>query len=497
VTVEHGARRFAIVASVIAASALFIFYSSVVAVAYPQITGNLGASGDEGTWIIDAFLLSAVIAIPLAPWLQARLGRRRYATLATAGFAATTLFCGLATSPAMLIALRFAQGAFGGGLAPLAQAILRDTLPAKDLHRGQALFAVSVTFGGALAPYLGGLIADDLSWPWIFYAGVPVATAASVILARLLIDPGPPEPRPLDIVGLVLLVVALSSLLYLLVEGERWDWLDDGHNLVAAVLAIGGVVAFLLWSLKARWPIVDLRVMRRGNTAVACVLAAVFGFGLYGLFVLEPLSTQSVIGLTATLSGVLVTVQNLVQTALLIPITSLLAAKRVGPRLVLAVGFLAFAFANMTIAGATTTTADFGALLVPMVLGGIGPALIFAPLPAIAVEGLRGPHDVSTAAALFNLSRILGGSVGVALVQALVDRRYAFHEDVLAGAVTTRAPAVVAFLGAGHQSLERLSGIIVAQSNALADADGFRAIALVAACSVPFVLLLRTATYKN
>ena len=170
---EAGAGPALVIAAAILASMIFIFYSAVIAVALPQIAGNIGASQDEGVWILDAFLLSSVIAIPVAPWLQTRFGQRRIVLIALCGLGLSTLLCGLASSPVELIALRFAQGAFGGALAPLTQAIIRDSLPSAQLHFGQMLFGVSVGVGGSLAPYLGGLIADDLSWQSIFFSACP------------------------------------------------------------------------------------------------------------------------------------------------------------------------------------------------------------------------------------------------------------------------------------------------------------------------------------
>jgi DHA2 family multidrug resistance protein len=479
-----------VIAGAILASMLFIFYSAVIAVALPQISGNTGASADEGVWILDAFLLASVIAIPVAPWLQTRFGRRRIVLIALVGFGVSTLLCGLADSPAELMTLRFAQGAFGGLLAPLSQAILRDSLPSSQLHFGQMLFGISVGVGGSLAPYFGGLIADDLSWQSIFFVGIPPIAAATIVFALLLKDHAAQRRVPFDLVGLTLLVVFLSALLDVLVEGERWDWFDDVHNVEAAILAVTGCIAFIVWELRSAHPVVDLRVLQRGNVAAGSFLAAAFGFGLYGLYVIEPDSTQVTLGLTATLSGVLVMVQNLAGTAVMPPISSLLSQARVTPRTVLAAGFAVLGAGCFMIANATATTADFGTFIVPMLVAGIGSMLVFTPLPAVVIGGLRSPADVATAAAFFNVSRILGGALGIAMIGTVTDQRFAYHQSVLAASVTLARP-VVAAVAREPGKVMQLAGLVAAQSQALAEADAFRVIGVIAFLSLPFVLCLK------
>jgi MFS transporter, DHA2 family, multidrug resistance protein len=469
---------------------LFIFYSAVIAVALPQISGNTGASADEGVWILDAFLLASVIAIPVAPWLQTRFGRRRVVLTALAGFGVSTLLCGIAGSPAELITLRFAQGAFGGLLAPLSQAILRDSLPSTRMQFGQMLFGVSVGVGGSLAPYLGGLIADDLSWQSIFFVGIAPIVAATIVFALLLKEQAAPRKVPFDAVGVALLIVFLSALLDVLVEGERWDWFDDVHNVEAAIIAVAGCIAFVVWELRTAHPVVELRVLGQGNVATGSFLAAVFGFGLYGLYLIEPDSTQVTVGLTATLSGVLVMVQNLAGTAVMPPISSLLSKSLLTPRTVLAAGFAVLGAGCFMIANATATSADFGLFLVPMLVAGVGSMLVFTPLPAVVIGDLRSAAQIATAAAFFNVSRILGGSLGIAMIGSVTDRRFAFHQSVLAASVTLARPALAA-LAHGPGGVVQLAGLVSAQSQALAEADAFRVIGAIAFLSLPFVLLLK------
>ena len=269
----------------------------------------------------------------------------------------------------------------------------------------------------------------------------PIA-ASAILLAPILHDRILPKNVPLDVVGLLSLVAALSSLLYVLVEGERWDWFDDSLNVAAALVATVGFVVFVVWELRTPHPLVDLRVLKRGNVAAGSFLAGVFGFGLYGLFLIEPYSTQLTIGLTATLSGVLVMLQNLVGTAIMPPVSRLMARGVVSPRVVLGAGFGLMGIGCLMTAGVTTTATDFSTLVLPFLLTGVGIMLVMTPLPSIVIGGLHGPAEVTTAASFFNVVRILGGSVGIAMIQNVADIRFAFHQSALASTVTLARPSV-------------------------------------------------------
>ena len=299
-----------------------------------------------------------------------------------------------------------------------------------------------------------------------------------------------PQRVKLDVVGLTLLIVFLSSLLDVLVEGERWDWFDDVHIVEAAIVAALGFAAFVMWEMRSAQPIVNLRVLQRGNVAAGSFLAAVFGFGLYGLYVIEPESTQMTVGLTATLSGVLVMIQNLAGTAIMPPISSLLSNARVTPRIVLAAGFAVLAWGSFMIASVTATSADFGLYIIPMLVAGVGSMLVFTPLPAVVIGGLHARAEIATAAAFFNVSRILGGALGIAMIESLSDRRFAFHQSILAAGATLARPAFAA-ISVKPEALASIAALISGQSRALAEADAFRVIGMLALLSMPFVLCLK------
>ena len=236
--VEYGTRRTVIVAGVMMAALLQTLDATIVNVALPTIEGNIGASIDEGTWIITAYIIANVVAIPLAPFFLQRFGRRNYYAACVIGFTVASFLCGTASSLDQLVLYRVVQGAFGGGLVATGQSILRDTFPPEQLGVSQGIFALGAIMGPALGPPLGGLLVDNFNWNWVFDINIVPGVAAFIILAAVLRDPAPAQRHSLDLPGLVFLVVGIGSLQYVLSEGERWDWFADSTILAAAVVSL-------------------------------------------------------------------------------------------------------------------------------------------------------------------------------------------------------------------------------------------------------------------
>jgi MFS family permease len=226
--VEYGGRRTLIVAGVMMAALLQTLDATIVNVALPTIEGNIGASLDDGIWIITGYIISNVVAIPLAPFLLQRLGRRQYYATCIIGFTVASFLCGTASSLPVLVFYRVVQGAFGGGLIATSQIVLRDTLPPEKLGASSALFAIALTVGPALGPTIGGALTDNFSWQWIFDINILPGIAAATIVLTTLRNPTPARVLPLDAFGIALLAATLGSMQYVLDEGERNDWFDDG-----------------------------------------------------------------------------------------------------------------------------------------------------------------------------------------------------------------------------------------------------------------------------
>src|SRR5690348_9670659 len=243
---------------------------TIVNVSLPTIQGNLGATIDEATWVITAYVVANIVVIPITPWLQRRFGRKNYFLASIAGFTAASVLCGMATSLDSLILFRIVQGAFGGGLLSTSQMILRDTFGPKELGLSQSIFAFATVLGPSVGPTVGGLITDNMSWAWIFDVNIVPGAIAAALLWLYLRDNAKPVREPVDAVGLTLLVVTIGCLQYVLDQGQQYDWFSDGRIVAGSMFALAGAAAFAWWELSTPAPIVDLRVLRHRAVAVAC-----------------------------------------------------------------------------------------------------------------------------------------------------------------------------------------------------------------------------------
>ncbi|MBD5657586.1 MAG: DHA2 family efflux MFS transporter permease subunit, partial [Candidatus Eremiobacteraeota bacterium] len=342
---EQGLRRVMIVAAVMAAALMQTLDSTITNVALPTVQGSLGAGQDEGTWIVTAYTIAAIVIIPLTPWLQNRFGRKNYFVASIVGFTIASVACGAANNLTFLILARVVQGAFGGGLLATAQAILRDTFPPKQLGLSQGIFAIGAIMGPALGPPLGGLLVDNISWNWCFDINVIPGTFAAIVLLALLKDPTKASAGPIDLPGLAFLAGGLGTMQYVLTEGERNDWLSDSTILSCTIAMVVCLVAFVYWELfGTKNPVVDLRVLRNRSVATGSILALGLGAAIFGSTYTLPQFTQGPLGFTPTLSGALF-ILRAAPIALVTPILVRLTGK-VDPRYFLGSGFGLIAFGS-------------------------------------------------------------------------------------------------------------------------------------------------------
>ena len=287
--VEYGLRRYLVVGGVMLAALLQTVDLTIVNVALPTIQGNLGATVDEGTWVVTAYVIANVVVIPLAPWLQLRFGRKNYFLASIAGFTVASMLCGVATSLTGLILFRVLQGAFGGGLLATAQVVLRDTFPRAQMGMSQSIFALGTILGPSLGPTLGGILVDNLSWPWVFDVNLVPGILAFVILWRYMRDNAKPQPARVDVTGIGLLIGAVSCMQYVLDQGQRDDWFSDQSIQLCSLLALLATSAFVWWELRIAEPIVDLRVMRQPAVAAALLIAGAYAAVIFPSLLLLPL----------------------------------------------------------------------------------------------------------------------------------------------------------------------------------------------------------------
>jgi len=485
---ETGLRRVLIVAAVMAAALMQTLDSTITNVALPTIQGNLGASQEEGTWVVTAYTIAAIVIIPLTPWLQNRFGRRNYFVASIAGFTIASVICGSASSLTVLILARFVQGAFGGGLLATAQSILRDTFPPRQLGTSQGIFALGAIMGPALGPPLGGILVDNYSWNWVFDINIAPGIFAAVVLGLMLRDPEPGRGSPVDFVGLLLLAAGLGSMQYVLTEGELHYWFADPVVLFLTIVMVISLCAFVYWELAAtKTPIVDLRVLRNRSVAAGSILGLALGTAVFGTTYILPQFTQGPLGFTPTLSGLLFMLRAapiMVMTPLIVRFVG-----RIDPRIMLGAGFIFVSFGSWLQETVTNADANFWSFAPALIITGIGAALLFIPL-SIAVLGATTPQEGPKAAAFINLSLQLGGSVSVAALDVIIDRRWSFHSSVLGANATLHSPAVHLFLQHGGTT-GQLAELVNAQAAILAYADATMVIAVVCVLCTPLVLFMR------
>jgi DHA2 family multidrug resistance protein len=485
---EYGSRRALIVVGVMAAALMQTLDITITNVALPNIQGNLGASADEGTWVVTAYTIAAIIVIPITPWLQDRFGRRLYFATSIIGFTLASIVCGLSDTLPMLVVSRVVQGAFGGGILATAQAILRDTFPPRQLGASQAIFALGAILGPALGPPIGGWLVDNYNWNWVFFINIAPGTLSVILLLMFLRDPTEPRATNVDVVGLLLLAVTLSTMQFVLTEGERYYWFANNAIALATFFSISGLAGFIYWEVYvARSPIVDLTIFKNRSVASGFVLALALGAVVFGSTYVLPQLTQGPLGFTPTLSGLLF-ILRAVPIAVLTPVAARIAG-RIDTRWLLGAGFSLMAVGLWLQVGVTTSTAAFWSFAIPLATVGAASALLFVPL-SIAVLGNTTPSEGPKAAAMVNLGVQLGGSIAVALLDVVVDRRMSLHSQVLAAYENIRRLPVQQFLQHGG-TLVQLSNIVRSQSAVLAFADATFVMALVALFCVPLVLIMR------
>lgn len=485
--VEYGYRRTLVVMGVMLAALLMSIDATIVNVALPTIEGNLGASVDEGTWVLTAYVIANVVVIPLTPWLQLRFGRKPYFLASIVGFTVASLLCGIASSLSMLILFRLVQGAFGGGILATAQVVLRETFPPEQLGTSQAIYAMGVVLGPSVGPTLGGLITDNMTWRWVFDVNLVPGAIAVALLVRFLRPGNPGKGAPVDYVGVALLIVTVGSLQYVLDQGQHDDWFSSGLIVMFTASAVFGAVAFTWWELGHRAPIVDLRVLRHVAVAVAPLMAIANALTFYGGMLLLPQFTVGELGWTSTLAGFLVGSRGVPIWLVTFAIGRLANARKFDLRILIAAGLLLSGFASIWLSRTITTGSTTATFLDPWLLSGVGSALIYTPL-LLATQRAVAPAEASKAASFVTLFNQLGGSVGSATLVTLVDRRSQMHQTMLSDDATLGHPAVAAFLQ--QHPIGSLAAMIDAQAVTLSYADAFLVSGLLGIAFTPLVFFL-------
>ncbi len=403
--------------------------STIANVSLPTIAGNLGASTDQGTWVITSFAVSNGIGVPLSGWLMGRFGVVKTFVISVILFTIASFLCGIAWSLPSLILFRIFQGAVSGPMIPGSQALLISIFAPERRGTALGIWSITTLVAPILGPILGGIISDNIHWGWIFLINVPFGfLSAFLVWSNLAVRETATRKLPIDTVGLGLLVVWVGALQLMLDLGKDADWFASTHIIILAVVAAVGGVAWLIWELTEEHPIVDISLFKNRNfaigTLVLCLGYAVF----FANVLLLPLWLQTNIGYTATWAGLVAAPSGLIAVLVTPPAAQILG--RTDPRRIATVAFAAFAISYFMRANFTNDAA-FWDFVMPMLVQGIAMGTFFVTMVTISLDGIP-PHKIPAASGISNFSRIVAGSFAASITTTIWDSREALHQSRLA-----------------------------------------------------------------
>ncbi|MBE3134830.1 MAG: DHA2 family efflux MFS transporter permease subunit [Acidobacteria bacterium] len=493
-------------ASVMLGTFMVVLDTTVVNVSLPHIAGNLSASIEETTWALTMYLAANAIILPITGWLANYVGRKRLLLMAISGFTAASVLCGTAPSLPVLIFWRVVQGATGGVMQPLSQAIMLEAFPPRQRGEAMAFFGIGVVVAPILGPVLGGWLTDNLSWRWVFYLNIPFGTAALLLVWRNIHDPAYIRrgSARVDYWGIGLLALAVASLQIGLDQGQKEDWFSSTWITALLSIAAVGLVIFLIHAVRSRAPVVDLRVFRDRTYSAGVVLMTMQSFGLYGSLVLMPVLLQTLMGYPALQAGIAMAPRGL-GSLIITPLVGIALAKlTMDPRKIIAVGLGVNALSLFWLAG-LDLTAGYWDIFWPQFIQGVGLGMLFVPLATASMD--RIPREtMGNATSLFNFMRNIGGSIGIAVVQTVLARDRQAHTNVLGSHVTLYDPSAqqvlenlrAAFVARGSDVVTAASraqaavwGMVQKQAGMLAFLDTFVLLGVVFLAMMPLVILMK------
>ena len=478
-----------------AATFMNVLDTSIANVSLPAISGDLGVSSTQGTWVITSFAVANAIAVPLTGWLTQRFGQVRLFMASVLLFIISSWLCGLAPNMTMLIAFRALQGFVAGPMIPLSQTLLLSSYPKAKAGLAMAMWSMTTLVAPVMGPLLGGWITDNISWPWIFYINIPVGLLAAGITWGIYHKRESSTRKvPIDGIGLALLVLWVGSLQLMLDKGKELDWFHSPEIVAMAVVAVVGFAFFLVWELTDKHPVVDLSLFKRRNFWSGALATAV-AYGLFfGNVVILPLWLQQFMGYTATQAGMIMAPVGLLA-IVFSPMVGLTVGK-IDPRRYATFSFLVFALV-LWMRSNFNTQADFGTIMIPTVIQGVAMAFFFIPLVTITLSGLA-PDRIAAASGLSNFARITAGAMGTSIATTLWENRAALHhaqlvKSVSQGSAATHS-AMVGLSSSGfsaEQVLGQINRMVDQQSFMLAANDVFYASAVLFLLLIPFVWLAK------
>ncbi|TCD05889.1 DHA2 family efflux MFS transporter permease subunit [Pedobacter frigidisoli] len=501
--------KILIVITTITAAVMELIDTSIINVALNNISGTLGATLEDASWVVTAYAIANVIIIPLTGFLSRYFGRKNYYFTSIIIFTIASFMCGNSSSLWMLVFWRFVQGIGGGALLSVSQGILFDQFKPEQKGMAGAIFGMGVVLGPTVGPILGGYIVDNYHWALIFDINIPIGILAAIFTWHF-IDRKEDEydidksAIPIDYVGILSLTVGIGALQYILEKGQSEDWFEDSAIRLLTVAAVVGLGLFIWWELNTKNPAINLRVMKSRNLIGSNLLTFVCGFGLFGSVYLFPVMVQRAMGYTPTDAG-LSMVPGAIVSLIAMPFIGIGLGKGIKPIYFVILGFILFIMHGY-LSSQAAPDADKWWFILPQICRGIGTGCLTVPLLSQAVVGLK-PSDMPYGISLTNMCRQLGGAFGIAIMNTYTTNRYATHRSDLVSnlqgnstLVTGRVNALTnGMIGKGvnpgiakQAAYGSIDHAISSQAHMQAYLDGFLLIAVFFACTVPFMFLLKS-----
>jgi len=502
---ERQINPWIIAVSVMFATFMEVLDTTVVNVSLPHIAGNLSATIDEATWVLTSYLVANAIILPMTGWLASTFGRKRLMMAAVVGFTTSSFLCGLAPNLASLIVFRIIQGATGGVMQPLSQAVLLEAFPPKDRGKAMGFWGLGIVVAPILGPVLGGWLTDAYSWRWVFYINIPVGIASLVMTQLYIFDPPylrGSAGKSIDYWGIGMLAVGIGALQYVLDKGQQDDWFASNLILALAVVSAVCVVALIVHELTTEEPIVDLRVFKVRSYAIGVFLMTVVGFVMYGSMVLLPIMLQTLLGYPPLQAGIALAPRG-IGSFIMMPLTGMMVG-RIDARKLLIVG-LVVGGGTMLWLSQMSLSAGYWDFFWPQVIQGAGISLLFVPLTTIAMDAI--PREkMGYATSLFSLMRNIGGSIGIAVTGTLLARHTQATSVLYSANITGLDPTSQsmfyqmrgAFMAQGadittatSRAYAALHGMVMRQASIVSFVGLFQLLGVVFLVVVPLVFLMK------
>jgi DHA2 family multidrug resistance protein len=506
---ERHVNPWIVAIAVMFATFMEVLDTTVVNVSLPHIAGNLSATIDESTWVLTSYLVANAIILPLTGWMARFFGRKRLLMASVTGFTASSLLCGLAPNLATLVFFRLVQGATGGAMQPLSQAVMLEAFPPDQRGKAMGFWGLGIVVAPILGPVLGGWLTDSYSWRWVFYINLPIGIVSLLMTRAFIFDPPymKTESSRIDYWGIGLLALGIGALQILLDKGQEEDWFASHFMLALAIVAVAALIAFIVYEWRAEHPVVDLHVFKLRTYATGVFLMTTLGFVLYGSLVLLPILLQTLLGYPSLQAGIAMAPRG-IGSFIGMPIIGILIG-RIDPRKMVASGLLVGGLTLLWL-GQLNLSAGYWDFFWPQFVQGFSLSMLFVPLTTTSMDPIPREH-MGNATSIFNLMRNIGGSVGIATTGTMLARHQQVHINTLGAHVDVFDPATqqmfmrmqAAFMTAGadaytatQRAYGALFGAVQRQASMVSFVEIFQLLGFIFILLVPLTFLMKRPSGK-